>query len=1207
MDTASAAEPSPPPRLRDAVKAEPSTENERGQQLQQLSRHQDVASSASALDFLALWRPSAVSSSRHAAALTNAKQVEVQRAKSSSSPPPSSELTTPTHVYDPRLGTLSIGSVVFAPYRVCSERPARGGLSACVAGGTVSGSPVTAAAPHQLMPPPRSPYRLHYALAEVTGIQVMAGTVTVSFLFTDPGIDDEAVSMYECVPCPPACLSRWLLEESSPAPQRCSLLERVLHVTPPEGPLPVNDVYRALHAASPKFASAPGLSPLLVQRQRQRERCVARLRRLYCLSDDDDEQPHTTMARNSRGVAQSASGEDMAAKPVALEPTAATATPSSAAWRFLSTATTEKAALTVGSAGTTTLAASAATMFARYVAPTSVHVFFSSIFQEVNVYMEHHCSRHRRHSLTDPTAEPLSSPSRRLRRGVAAVNAASPPPLVLVIFDSYATLRRFHVFMSVRGHVVQLLDGAHVDRALPSPQTSHAFGAQCKIWLCMLRDDTGEESVEEEAKKEDGFSIARASAGEESAEVAQAVALMEAQLRCLLAAAPPVDALVSFREHVTQQQVTKSRQSATLHQHVTAEAVLQRLMPNLGAYRLECVLQDVPAPPPRPTPVGNNAAASSSGTTQPSPSTAPATTVVKVSGAVFGDNKILVPCSPEQLTLLSTVLASTPVAVSQKTGDGGAAEGGGETAGQRKCSPTKKANRKRPRVMETADSSSATAVARAQALTPALLERIALGSFTDAAAATLFDVFADATAVVMKSPDPSSADLPATAGDAHRGSSDGRGAAEVLSSIEDLYEKWCVDPSRFGEAFPVFAAVYALVADVFASVSRFRPGRPRSASEWDASIGDEGPRRLSSGPLESAPSLEQAAEMKASAVTQRRLPTQSPPNELPRGRLGALIGALPRIALVLPRGNPTQHPNLGTQQYLRTLRAFFSPWAVHEVTSPAASVAVSCAAPVLWHQRGGLLLLFCDEATTQLGALQDEADVVIACGKAAAAWVAANSATKASSGDSCKVAAAGPLLFAVISEAEVVAPTDQLTHLWLPITLASPTCMGGGDAPADVSTSADGLERCSEWPAMSKEETSRTELEEMWRLLVATVSADGSVDVPARPSSPLLRQDQQQHGQTLRSTGVAARRLHQVEVLPRTLRQAVVLWRHLQTAEATVCGGQRQSRASPSELDNEGPWGTLQAVVKEMALSCVTATPVRMTDVTLLRGSDDSA
>ncbi|GET87627.1 hypothetical protein, conserved [Leishmania tarentolae] len=1201
MDTCSAAEPSPSPRLCDAVKAEPNTEDERGQKPQELSRRQDVVSSATTLDFLALWRPSAAPSSRHADALTNANhREEMKGVPSSSSVPPPSAQAAPTHAQDPRLGTLSIGSVVFAPYRMCSERPVRGGLSACVTSGTVSSSPVAAAAPHQLVRPTRSPYHLHYALAEVTGIQAMAGTVTVSFLFTDPGIDDEAVSMYECVPCPPACLSRWLLEEDSRAPQRCSLLERLLHITPAKGPLPVNDVYRALHAVSPKLARPPGLSSSLAQRQRQRERCVARLRQLYCLSDDDDEQPQTTTPRNSRGVVQGVSEEDMAAKPVTLDPTATEVTPSSAAWRVLSTAAAGEAASTVSRVGTTTLAGSVATIFARYVAPTSIHVFFSGIFQEVNAYMEHCCNRHCCHSLPDPTTEPLPSPRGGLRRGVAAINAAPPPPLVLVIFDSYAMLRRFHVFMTVRGHIVQLLDGNHMGRTLPSPQTSHAFGAQCKIWLCMLRDDTGEEGGEEEAKRKYGSSIARAS-GEESVEAVQAMAVMEAQLRRLLEATPSVDALVSFREHVVE-----NRQSATLHHHTTAEAVLQRLMPYLGARRLECVLQDVPTPPPRPTPVGNNAAASSSGTAQQQSSTAAATTVVKVSGAVFGDNKILVPCSPEQLTLLSTVLASTPVAVCEKAGDGGAPKGDGETAEHRKGSATKKTCRKRQRVMDTADSSSATAAARAQALTPALLERISLGSFTDAAAATLFDVFADATAVVKKEPGPYSADLHAAPGDTHCGSSDGRGAAEVLSSIEDLYEKWCVDSSRFGEAFPVFAVVYALVADVFASASRFRLSRLRGAGGRGAGIGDDQQRRLSTEPLGSIPSLERVADMKASAVTQGHLPAPLPPSGLPGGRLGALFGALPRIALVLPRGNPTHHPNLSTQQYLRTLRAFFSPWAVHEVASPVASVAVSCAAPVLWHQRGGLLLLFCDEATTQLGALQDEADVVIACGKAAAAWVAANSATKARSGDSCKVAVPDQLLFAVISEAEVVAPTDQLTHLWLPITLASQTCIREGHAPVDVSTSADGLDRCSEWPAMSKEETWRTELEEMWRLLVATVSEDGSVNVSARPSSPLLRQDHQQHGETLRSAGAAARRLHQAEVLPRTLRQAVVLWRHLQTAEATMCGRQCQCCVSSSDVDSEGPWGTLQAVVKEMALSCATATPVRMTDVTLIRSSDSA-
>ncbi|CAJ1021739.1 hypothetical protein Q4I30_002649 [Leishmania utingensis] len=1190
--TTTSAEPTPPPRLRDAIKVEPSTEDERGQQL---PRHQDVASSPSALNFLALWRPFTVPSARHASALAGAKQSDaVKGAQSPSSPTTPSAKAVPTHVNDPRLGTLFIGSVVFAPYRVRSERLVRGGSSVCVSGGTASGSSVTPAATHQLVPPP-PPYHLHYALAEVTGIQMMAGTVTVSFLFTDPGIDDETVSMYECVPCPPVCLSRWLREENSSAPPRCSLLERVLEVTPQEGPLPVNYVYRALHAGSSTLASASSSSPLLLQRQRQQERCVARLSQLYCLSDDDDDQQSpSTVTRYSSDMAQGMLTQDMATKPVALEPA-----PSPAARRLHSSAATDNVALTLNSTGIVTLTTSPATMFARYIVPTSVHVFFSGIFQQVNTYMELHCSRHRRRSLADPATEPLSSQTRRLSRGV-------PAPLVLVIFDNYATLRRFHVFMTVRGHVVQLLDGTHVSSALPSPQTSHAFGAQCKIWLCMLRDDTGEESVEEMTKQVDGSLITRPDAGEGSAEAVQAVAVMETQIRRLLAGAPPVDALVSFKEHIMQQQenITERNQSATLHQHVTAEAVLQRLMPHLEADRLVFALQDVPAPPPRSTSAGNNAAASSTGIMQPPPSAGATTTVVKVSGAVFGDNKVLVPCSPDQLTLLSTVLASTPVPACEKTSNGGITERDGETAAQRKGSPTTKATRKRPRVVEMVDSSSAAAATRTQALTPALLERIALGSFTDTAAATLFDVFADATAVVEKGPVPSSMDVSAAADDKHRGSGAGRGPAEVLGSIEELYEKWYVDPSRFGEAFPVFAAVYALVADVFASVSRFRSGRPRSGSGRDPGIGNDEPRRLSTESLGSDPSLEQAAETHTSAVAQRRLLPPPLPNKLPRRCLGTLFGALPRVALVLPRGNPTHHPNLSTKQYLRTLRAFFSPWAVHEITSPGPSVAVSCAAPILWHQRGGLLLLFCDEPTTQLGALQDEADVVIACGKAAAAWVAANSATKASSGDCGKGAATGPVLFAIISEAEVVAPADQLTHLWLPITLASPTCTREAHESAHTSTSADGLMRYGKWPAMSNEETSRAELEEMWRLLVATVSADGSVDVSARPSPP-LEQDQQR-GETLRCAGAAGRRLHQAEVLPRTLRQAVVLWRHLQTAEATMSGRQPQSCASPSEFDNEGPWAVLQAVVKEMALSCVTATPVRMTDVTLIRSSGDS-
>ncbi|EKF99975.1 hypothetical protein TCSYLVIO_009096 [Trypanosoma cruzi] len=43
---------------------------------------------------------------------------------------------------------------------------------------------------------------LHYALAEVTGIQACAGTATVAFVNSEPGVDDGAVPLYALVPCP---------------------------------------------------------------------------------------------------------------------------------------------------------------------------------------------------------------------------------------------------------------------------------------------------------------------------------------------------------------------------------------------------------------------------------------------------------------------------------------------------------------------------------------------------------------------------------------------------------------------------------------------------------------------------------------------------------------------------------------------------------------------------------------------------------------------------------------------------------------------------------------------------------------------------------------------------------------------------------------------------------------------------------------------
>ncbi|KAH9599385.1 hypothetical protein LSM04_008579 [Trypanosoma melophagium] len=73
---------------------------------------------------------------------------------------------------------------------------------------------------------------LHYALAEITGIQACAGTATVAFLDAEPGVDDEAVPLYTLVPCP-----RGVLADSGACDGEtlCSLAGRVLRVAPEAG------------------------------------------------------------------------------------------------------------------------------------------------------------------------------------------------------------------------------------------------------------------------------------------------------------------------------------------------------------------------------------------------------------------------------------------------------------------------------------------------------------------------------------------------------------------------------------------------------------------------------------------------------------------------------------------------------------------------------------------------------------------------------------------------------------------------------------------------------------------------------------------------------------------------------------------------------------------------------------------------------------
>ncbi|KPI83962.1 hypothetical protein ABL78_6993 [Leptomonas seymouri] len=1096
-------------------------------------------------------------------------------------------LWRPTHpangIGSPQLGTLAIGSVVFAPCRVQNAAP------------PARGSPH---APHA--PPPA--YCIHYALAEVTGIQVMAGTVTVSFPFTDPGVDDEAVSLYECIPCPPACLARWLQADGgtgersgevewagdTPSPSACcSILERVLRVAPEDGPLPVNDIYTAMVSSAARDGHRRANRLSVAQ-----QRCASRLRDLYCLSDEDNANDEDDGAGRSNDDAlqiATVSGRKRVLETAGTEPTVdctakaakgtppplkqtdtaeATATDVGAASLFTWKGVVEPCSSSPSAAGGASTQITTTVLVARYSSPLTLHVFFARVFQKVNTCMERKC---RSSFTTAPPRPPL--PWRRLHPPVDL--PLRSPPVILSLFDSYAALRRFHVYMTVRGHVVQLQDGTDSRSTTQAPNCTTTtatrtnlvcqgrpplpsripvvFGTESKVWLCMLRDDTAEEDA-----NTDSGSAAR---------------VMADQLTRLLRAAPPIDALVTFREF----EKGKSDDSVE-DKVVTAEEVLLRMLPHLRSARLVCNLHDVPTLPLKP---GTTATATAN--TQSA-----AASVVRVSGAIFGDRKLLVPCSPEQLTLLASVLADEPCPSPPTL-----------------SSPPPPAGQKRPRSADDA----------LQALTPALLERIALGTFTDAAASALFDAFGDASAAVMVEPSsspvsPSTANASPTLGAVQQVTESSLRSHStpptLLGTVEDVYEKWCVDPARFGEAFPVFQAVYALVADVFQNPALFRS--------------------------EARQPPEQQGESVEKPLAQ---PT-----------LSAASSSLPRVALVLPRGNPTHHPSLSTQQFLHTLRLFFTPWTLHEVGPVAmtASSATTTLQPatasyspfaantcLLWHQRGGVLLLFCDEPTTQLGALQDDADVVIACGKAAAAWVAANAAVSHHHRHPATAPAESAAVhFAVISELEVVPSVDHGTHLWLPVSLHAPSLVyprneeAREDALAgEPHTNGAATIRAPAWAALrwpittaAEENRSQGQSEVLWERLLCTVGADGSpmpftsATSPASTRPPQHQQQLQNQPSTLSasatthpssSSSLPGRRLRHVDVLPKTLRQAVVLWRHL---------GEASEKAAPvnGRVGERGmPWHMLREFVKTIALSCSTATPIRMSDVVLVRRFDSES
>lgn len=134
----------------------------------------------------------------------------------------------------------------------------------------------------------------------------------------------------------------------------------------------------------------------------------------------------------------------------------------------------------------------------------------------------------------------------------------------------------------------------------------------------------------------------------------------------------------------------------------------------------------------------------------------------------------------------------------------------------------------------------------------------------------------------------------------------------------------------------------------------------------------------------------------------------------------------PRVAIVLPRGNLTSNQDHETMQFIENVKVCCSPWATYQLqTNPSASQAT-----VTWFDRGGILLLFSDEEYHQMSLLHLEADIVIACGKRAATWVAASSSV-------LRTAKVQSQFFAIISEIEVVA-SSFVGHQWVPYAGSSP-------------------------------------------------------------------------------------------------------------------------------------------------------------------------
>lgn len=338
--------------------------------------------------------------------------------------------------------------------------------------------------------------------------------------------------------------------------------------------------------------------------------------------------------------------------------------------------------------------------------------------------------------------------------------------------------------------------------------------------------------------------------------------------------------------------------------------------------------------------------------------------------------------------------------------------------------------------------------------------------------------------------------------------------------------QYCCGPgasASFGDAFPVYIAIRSIVEDALA-----------------ASLLSTLPSSSSSFPLSW--------------------------NEPSRWRF-------PRIAVVLSERRVGECSPLSNSTFVENVRLYFAPWVVHTLTSvePKRSRSVplteegehrvvpplfsSSFSTVQWDRHGGLLLLCCDEVETLLTGMHTEADIVIACGKRASAWVAAerkhqlpeasNRSAPAAPHQRCRRRL--PRYYAVISEIEV-APRPSL-HFWAPFSPSS-TSRGHHD---DAVIQYHGVGEESRPPsanAWTSHMTVMTETETLWDRLVTYVKSK------AKPAC-----------------------------LPKVIHQAVELWVCLQEERSSV------------ETTTPIHHSRLAALAKSMALHCASSPVFRLSDI----------